>query len=579
MPYAKTTQIAEIPEYLRPYIVEQDASLYTAIDHASWRYILAISRRFFSEHAHEKYLSGLKETGISSDRIPLISEMDQCLRKFGWQAVAVSGFIPPAVFMEFLSLGVLPIACDMRKLENLAYTPAPDIVHEAAGHAPMIADAEYEDYLRHYGEVSRKAIFSKHDMNVYQAVRLLSDTKESPTATREEIAAAQKKLDDAVAATDHLSEAALLARMNWWTIEYGLVGSLEDPKIYGAGLLSSVGESYSCLKPDVKKFPLEVDCVDTSYDITRPQPQLFVTPDFPTLTQVLKRFTERMAYRQGGVSGLEKAKQAQTATTSVLDSGAEISGQLSSFLVHQSQPCYLSFQGPTQLAFDGRELENQGPAHHAQGFGTPVGRLVGGASAAELSDEKLRGPLEFESGVKVAGKLKGVLRQNGRAIIATFESCTVTRGSDILFKPEWGTFDMACGAKVVSVYGGAADRKRYLAATGGFKQEPGRPKTNLTPANRALNELYAQVRKVRDGARWDAAASQLESVHAELEKNHPGEWLLRFELLELAPKLGARSAWAAQARARLDSIAAGSAEKRELIGRGLELLASGASPV
>lgn len=113
-----------IPEYLRPYIVEQDASLYTPIDHASWRFIMKISRAFFAKHAHRKYLDGLAETGISSERIPLIEEMDQCLRKFNWRAVAVSGFIPPAVFMEFLSLGILPIACDMRTLEHLP-TPRP----------------------------------------------------------------------------------------------------------------------------------------------------------------------------------------------------------------------------------------------------------------------------------------------------------------------------------------------------------------------------------------------------------------------------------------------------------------------
>src|SRR5688572_12007684 len=94
------TAANEVPEYLRPYVVAQDPSLYTAIDHASWRFILKISQAFFAKHAHEKYLSGLRETGISTERIPLISEMDEALKKFGWRAVAVSGFIPPAVFME-----------------------------------------------------------------------------------------------------------------------------------------------------------------------------------------------------------------------------------------------------------------------------------------------------------------------------------------------------------------------------------------------------------------------------------------------------------------------------------------------
>src|SRR4051812_19731282 len=102
----------KIPPHLHPFIAEQNPKLYTAIDHASWRYIMRVSKAFFTENAHQKYLDGLRDTGISTERIPLISEMDERLQTFGWRAVAIVGFIPPAVFTEFLSLGVLPIACD-----------------------------------------------------------------------------------------------------------------------------------------------------------------------------------------------------------------------------------------------------------------------------------------------------------------------------------------------------------------------------------------------------------------------------------------------------------------------------------
>jgi phenylalanine-4-hydroxylase len=93
-----------VPEYLRPFIAKQDASLYTPIDHASWRFILNISQSFFSKNAHSKYLAGLEETGISTERIPLIEEMDAKLKRFGWRAVAVSGFIPPTVSKRIKSL-------------------------------------------------------------------------------------------------------------------------------------------------------------------------------------------------------------------------------------------------------------------------------------------------------------------------------------------------------------------------------------------------------------------------------------------------------------------------------------------
>ena len=96
-PKAKTDPI---PKHLEPFVARQDPKAYTWIDHAGWRYILRSSQAFFRKHAHRKYLDGLRETGISAERIPLVSEMDRCLREFGWRAIPVNGFIPPAVFME-----------------------------------------------------------------------------------------------------------------------------------------------------------------------------------------------------------------------------------------------------------------------------------------------------------------------------------------------------------------------------------------------------------------------------------------------------------------------------------------------
>ena len=106
--------------------------------------------------------------GIPLDRIPKVDEMDKKLDDYKWGAVTVKGFIPPIIFMEFLSRRVLPIAVDMRTLEHVTYTPAPDIIHEAAGHAPIIANTDYADHLCAYGEVVKKAIQSKHDSELYK---------------------------------------------------------------------------------------------------------------------------------------------------------------------------------------------------------------------------------------------------------------------------------------------------------------------------------------------------------------------------------------------------------------------------
>lgn len=560
--------VQQIPEYLRPYIVRQDPSLYTPIDHASWRFILKLSQKYFAKFAHQKYLDGLRETGISIERIPLIDEMDHALGRFGWRAVAVSGFIPPGVFMEFLSLGVLPIACDMRSHDHLAYTPAPDIVHEAAGHAPIITDPDYARYLKSYGEISRKAIYSSKDMDVYNAVRELSDVKEDPKSTPADIRGAQKNLEEAVAAVDYVSEATELSRMGWWTFEYGLIGSIEQPKIYGAGLLSSIGESYHCLSDRVKKIPFSLECTETDYDITRPQPQLFVAKNFEVLTKALEELADRMAFRIGGVEGLSRAKRAATVTTVVLDSGVQVSGVLSSFRVDEGHPYYLKFSGPTQIARHDSEFKGQGADYHKEGFGSPIGPLADGRSAVELAEADLKaGKISFQSGIEVHGTYKSSVNENGKTLIASFTNCTVRREEDILFKPEWGVFDMVCGDSVVSVFGGAADRKTYLAATGGYRQEPGRPKTNLTSDNCELNELYARIRKIRESG---SGESELDAIHAELEQKYPEDWLSRWEILEIVK--GGNSPLVSKIRTQLALISKLSRDREEMISRGLALL-------
>lgn len=535
-----------VPEYLRPFVAQQDASLYTPMDHAAWRFILKISRKFFTDHAHEKYINGLRETGISLERIPLVTEMDECLQKFGWRAVPVNGFIPPSVFMEFQSLGILPIACEMRTMDHLSYTPAPDIVHEAAGHAPIIADIEYATYLKNYGEVSRKAIYSSEDMNLFEAIRNLSMVKEDPLSTEAEIMDAEKKLTETSQSISWVSEAAALARMNWWTVEYGLVGSVENPKIYGAGLLSSVGESFHCLTDIIEKRPLSLDCLETAYDITKPQPQLFVTPDFQYLTTVLNEYAQTMAFKKGGEYGLSLALKAKTVVTLELDSGIQISGKLESYINNE----YLKMSGATQLSFEDKELQNQGPDYHAEGFSSILGKIKPlHRSLNELTSEEIKahllstkGTLEFESGFHLKGELFNLIEKSGKIILISFKNCLVTKGTQIYFDPAWGNYDLACGSEVVSVFGGAADRKEFLTKTGGLKKCDAKPKCNLTKENEVLNLYYLNVRNVREAGMNQPFSTFKKSLtetvaflsHPDATTTIKEDWLLRLECLELS---------------------------------------------
>ena len=117
-----------------------------------------------------------------------------------------------------------------------------------------------------------------------------------------------------------------IRNLHWWTVEYGLIGTLDNPKIYGAGLLSSIGESAWCMTDEVKKIPYSIAASEQSFDITKPQPQLFVTPDFAYLSEVLEEFANTMALRTGGLEGINKAINSKSLATIELSTGLQISG-------------------------------------------------------------------------------------------------------------------------------------------------------------------------------------------------------------------------------------------------------------
>src|SRR5690606_175231 len=251
MSYESNYILDRLPEHLKQYIKPQDYTGYSAIDQAVWRYVMRKNVDYLGRVAHKSYLDGLKKTGISVEHIPNMYGMNRILKEIGWAAIAVDGFIPPSAFMEFQAYNILVIASDIRQLENIEYTPAPDIIHEGAGHAPIIANREYAEYLRRFGEIGCKAISSGKDYELYEAVRHLSIIKEAEGTSITLIEKAEKAIEDIQQNMGEPSEMALIRNLHWWTVEYGLIGGLDRPKIYGAGLLSSIGESAWCLTDEV----------------------------------------------------------------------------------------------------------------------------------------------------------------------------------------------------------------------------------------------------------------------------------------------------------------------------------------
>lgn len=568
----------KLPKHLLSLVIDQPYSAYTAQDHAVWRYVMRQNVKHLAGVAHHSYLEGLRRTGISINTIPHMYGMNRILSEIGWAAVAVDGFIPPAAFMEFQAYNVLVIAADIRPVNQILYTPAPDIIHEAAGHAPIIADPEYAAYLRLFGYYGSRAFSSKSDYQIYEAIRHLSILKADPYTPSAKIRQAELALSSLEQISNEPSEMSQLRNLHWWTVEYGLVGELDKPKIYGAGLLSSIGESYNCLQPQVKKLPYSIEALKYNFDITSQQPQLFVTPDFSRLTDVLEEFARGMALSRGGVNGMVKAVDSGATATAVYNSGLQVCGTFSQVISAEGVVEYIRTTGPTMLCFDGKVLPGHGHNYHRDGFGSPVGKLRGHLRPLEsLSDSDLVSMgivtgqsvvLDFESGVRVVGRLNSITRKKGKLILMTFDQCLVTLRDHALFLPAWGLYDMAVGEEIVSAYSGPAD----VVAFDLSYPVPVEKTHKIRHTSKAfkLHELYKELADIREN---DYNPIIVEALWKTVIRNYPDEWLIALEIYELLV-LNNQIALAEKVRDHLEQISRENPDTHKLIFDGIQLLQS-----
>lgn len=533
-------QVAKLPKHLRQFIVDQHYEKYTPIDQAVWRYVMRQNYSYLKQVAYYPYIKGLQRAGLSIERIPDLQTMNDNLGKLGWGAVTVDGFIPPSAFMEYQACRVLVIAADIRQINHIEYTPAPDIIHESAGHAPIIADPDYNNYLSYFGSIGTKAMFSARDFELYEAIRNLSILKEAVDVNPLEIEKAEANLQYLAAHLGEPSEMALLSRLHWWTVEYGLIGSLDDPKIYGAGLLSSIGESASCRNKEVKKIPYTINAINFNYDITKPQPYLFVTETFQNLIDVLEQFADTMAFRRGGAESIKKAIACKNVATAVYSSGLQVTGIFTEMGIDPSGLLnFIKTTGGSALAVAGKQLEGHGKLYHKDGFSSPVGKLRGSEKALEdlpaaaLKNlgiaEGERADFTFESGIHVNGQVTRILRHEEKIILIVMEDCTVRESNgNVLFQPEWGTYDMAVGEKIVSVFNGAADKDAFEENT--YVSPKHTEKIVYDEATQNLHKIYAKVRLAREQQQGE---TELPALFKILKAEYPSDWLCAMEILEI----------------------------------------------
>jgi phenylalanine-4-hydroxylase len=501
--------------------------------------VLLMLHERLAHTAHASYARGLAQSAISREHIPSIEEIDRGLSSIGWGAVCVDGFIPPRAFQAFQALGILPIAAEIRTPEQLPYTPAPDIIHEAAGHAPILVDPVYAAYLRAIGEVGGRAFSSPADARVDRAVRVLSDLKENPRQGDATLAAAELELERAVAELGPPSEAARIARLYWWTAEYGLVGTPRDYRLYGAGLLSSLGESHFCHGPDVQKRLLSAACTFEGFDITRPQPQLFVARDFEHLHAVLAEVGQTLAHHIGGRVALQAALESGELCTLHLPAGTQVIGCLEAVDTRAGEPEALSLRSGAAIARDGRLLGRIGVE-----LLVPLGILAGGADprrvAADVTaylDDTGRLDVEYASGLRLSGVPCSGPFSSSDTLLWLRDFRLDWRGRSFC---QSAPYPWLCVQRVLTASAGSASPDVSPVELDGAPMPEQRPRVpkpkERGPRALQLETLYARAHAARRGG--PDARQALHQVHSELQVTAPHEWLLHWNLLLELVELG-----------------------------------------
>ena len=224
--------------------VEQPWDSYTEADHAVWRQLYARQQALLPGRACDAFLQAQARMRMPSDRIPKFSDLNEILgAATGWQIVAVEGLLPELDFFTHLANRRFPVSWWIRRPDQIDYIEEPDLFHDLFGHVPLLMEPMFADYLQAYGRGGVKA----HGIG--------------PDALMQ------------------------LARLYWYTVEFGLIRQADGLRIYGAGIVSSKGESIYCLEsaaPNRIGFDLE-RVMRTRYRIDTYQKTYFVIDSFEQL--------------------------------------------------------------------------------------------------------------------------------------------------------------------------------------------------------------------------------------------------------------------------------------------------------
>jgi len=230
------------PPQRADWTIDQGWSDYGAAEHAVWKTLFERQTRLLPGRACDEFVQGMKALPIEADRIPDFRRLSEVLMKAtGWQVVAVPGLVPDEVFFEHLANRRFPSGHFIRRADELDYLEEPDVFHDVFGHVPMLMNPIIADFIQAYGQGGLKA--------------------------------------------QRLGSLAQLARVYWYTVEFGLLQQQDGLRIYGAGIASSYAESLFAIddaSPNRVRFDLE-RVMRTNYRIDDFQESYFVIRDLDEL--------------------------------------------------------------------------------------------------------------------------------------------------------------------------------------------------------------------------------------------------------------------------------------------------------
>ncbi|MBY0461662.1 MAG: phenylalanine 4-monooxygenase [Alphaproteobacteria bacterium] len=227
---------------IQNHLIDQNWASYTNEQHDIWKTLFHRQHDILQDRAVPEFLYGVDHLEIAPDKIPDFDELSDILTKAtGWKIVAVEGLVPDDIFFTLLANRCFPSTCFIRRMDQLDYLQEPDIFHDIYGHVPLLIQPVFADYMEAYGKAGLRAL-GNHSLHY-------------------------------------------LARLYWYTVEFGLIDTPKGLRIYGSGIVSSAGESKYCLespKPNRLWFDSE-RVMRTNYKIDDYQEIYFVVSSLDDL--------------------------------------------------------------------------------------------------------------------------------------------------------------------------------------------------------------------------------------------------------------------------------------------------------